>query len=197
MPAAQLLQLQHHRPWRQRGGVAPLPAAGGGHQPLGEWLLGITEQLRGRPLLQQAPLIQHRHLLAPAARQRQVMGDQQQGTATGLTEMTQFGHHLGRHGHIKAGGGFIGDHQGGLQGHGQGDRQPLAHAPTELMGVTTKAIAANTHPRQQLLSPVAQLGPAPPGPMGLEGVGEMGANAEQGIEPGHRVLEHQTHRLTA
>ena len=31
--------------------------------------------------------------------------------------------------------------------------------------------------------------------MGLEGVGQVVTNGEQGVEPGHGVLEHQAHRF--
>ncbi len=104
-------------------------------------------------------------------------------------------HHLPRHGHIQAGGGFIGDHQRRLQRHRQGDRQPLAHAATELVGVAAVAIAADADPLQQHLCPQPHLVAFPAGAVLGEGVGEVLANVQQRVEPRHRVLKHQAHRL--
>ena len=145
------------------------------------------------------------------------MANQQQGAAAVLAEGREFGHHLAGHGRIQAGGGFIGNHQGRLQRHGQGDRQPLAHAATELVGIAGVAIGANADPGQQGLGPppdrpaLAQ-GPSAEKPrsgetsavgaggwalVGREGVGQVLPNRHQRVEPGHRVLEHQAHGPTA
>ena len=154
MPAAQFCELeQQGRLAGGRGGLA-LPGPGRRHQALGQGGVGRREQLPGGGLLHQPALVEHGDALAPAAGQGQVVADQQQGAAAVLTKGRQFGHHLAGHGHIQAGGGFIGNHQGRLQGHRQGDRQPLAHATTEFMGVTVVAIGANADPGQQGLGPL-------------------------------------------
>ena len=157
---------------------------------MGQRLLRLKQHLRGRCLLQQTAVLHHRHALAPAARHGQIVGDQQQRTARLLAQRRELSHHLTSHRHIEAGGGLIGDHQRRLQGHGQGDRHPLAHATTELMRITVHPLRANAHALQQLL------GPRGLGPMGREGVAQVIANADQRIQAGHRVLKDQAHRLT-
>ena len=84
----------------------------------------------------------------------QVVGDQQQGAAEVVTEVTQGGHHLTGHSHIQAGGGFISDHQGWAQNNGQGDGQALAHAAAEFMGVGLEAFSTDAHLFQQLFCPL-------------------------------------------
>ena len=157
--------------------------------------MGGGEELVGAGLLDPFPLVEHGDLIAPAAGHGQVVADQQQGAASFLAEFPQFGHHLARHGHIQAGGGFIGDHQIGLEGHGQGNGQPLTHAPAEFMGVAAVARWADPHPLQELGGPALNALVAPARAMGLEGVGQVVTNGEQGVEPGHGVLEHQAHRF--
>ena len=196
MPTAQGINFQQQGCGFQRLALAAFPGAGLGDQPLGQGRLGGGEHREGAALFHPLALIEHGDLIAPASRHGQVVADQQQGTAGLVAERLQFAHHLVGHGHIEAGGGFIGDHQGGFQGHRQGDGQPLAHAATEFMGIAAVALGADAHPLQQLLGPGLHLLPPPTGPVGAEGVGQVVANGEQGIEPGHGVLEHQPHRLT-
>ena len=59
------------------------------------------------------------------------------------------------------------------------------------MGITVETLRANANAPQQLLSPRGL------SPVGREGVAQVIANADQGIEASHRVLEDQTNRLTA
>ena len=107
-------------------------------------------------------------------------------------------HHLAGHGHVEAGGGFVGDHQGGMEGHGQGDGQALAHAAAEFVGIAAVALRGDAHPGQQLPGRPAG-GRGRPGPAtwagAPQGVAQVLADGEQGVEPGHRVLEHQAHRF--
>ena len=112
-------------------------------------------------LLHQPTTIEHGDSLAPAAGHGEVVTDQQQGAAGFLTQAGQLGHHLARHRHIQAGGGFIGDHQGGAQGQGQGDRQALAHAAAEFVGIAAVAGGIDAHPLQQLPGPLSLAAPLP------------------------------------
>jgi hypothetical protein len=123
------------------------------------------------------------------------VADQQQGAAGFAAEAGEFGHHLARHRHIQAGGGFIGDHQRRLQGHRQGDRQALAHAAAEFMRIAAVALWADPHALQQFLRPAPHPAAGPERPVGGERVAEVIADAQQRVEPGHRVLKHQAHRF--
>ena len=101
---------------------------------------GAGEQRGRRRLLHQSTLVEDGDLIAPAPGHRQVMADQQEGAAGFLAELAELLHDLPGHGHIEAGGGFIGNHQGWPQGHRQGNGQPLPHPSAEFMGVAAVAL---------------------------------------------------------
>jgi len=149
------------------------------------------QQLVAGTLFHQAAVCEDGDPLAPTAGHGQVVADQQQGAARFGTEVAQLSHHLGGDGHIQAGGGFIGDHQGRVQGQGQGDRQPLAHATAELVRIAAITGGIDADPLQQALGPFETA----LAPVGLQGVPEVFTDGHQRIEPRHRVLKHQPHRL--
>ena len=178
MPAAQLLQLQQGRRRSGHLTLGPLPLPRLGHQPLGQGGGRGGEQLLGGGLLDQAALVQHGDLVAPAACKGQVVADQQQGAARFAAKCAELPHHLAGDGHIQAGGGLVGDHQGRIEGHGQGDRQPLTHAAAEFMGVAAVALGVDPDPGQQLLGPFSHLAPPPAGAVGGQGVPQVVANGQ-------------------
>ena len=191
MPAAQLLHLQQQRRGRCGLAVPPLALAGRPHQAAPHIRHRRGQELVAGTLLHQAAISKDGDPLAPTAGHGQVMADQQQGAARFGTEVAQLSHHLGGDGHIQAGGGFIGDHQGRVEGQGQGDRQPLAHATAELVRIAAIAGGIDADPFQQALGPFEAALAA----VGLQGVPEVFAHGHQRIEPGHRVLKHQPRRL--
>ena len=65
------------------------------------------------------------------------------------------------------------------------------------MGIAAVALRADAHPGQKGFRPLPHLAPLPAGPVGRQGVGQVIADRQQRVEPGHRVLEHQPHRFTA
>ena len=65
------------------------------------------------------------------------------------------------------------------------------------MGITAVAVGLDSHPLQQILRPQPQLPARPAGAMVGQGVAEVFPDGEQGVQPGHRVLEHQAHRFAA
>ena len=125
------------------------------------------------------------------------MADQQQSAAQFLAELPQNSHHLPCNRHIQAGGGFVGDHQGGAEGDGQGHGQALTHAAAELMGVGPEAVGSDTHLLQQLLGTLEAFALAHSRPVGTQGVQQMAAHGHQRIQACHRILKHQAHRLAA
>ena len=191
MPAAHRFHPQH----RDAGGAlrssSALPLPCGGQQTPAQGGSGGRQQLMAGAVLHRAAAFEHGHALAPAARHRQIVADQQQGTPQVAAEATEFCHHLVGHRHIQAGGGLIGDQQRWLQGNGQRDGQALTHPTTQLVGIGAEPIGADAHHLQQLLTallpPCRRSFPT----VRLQGVEQMAAGTEQRVQPGHRILEHQ------
>ena len=108
----------------------------GGHrveQGAGVGVTRIAQHLLHRSLFHRHAVTQHQHLIGQLRDHRQVMADDQQRIATGLDGLQHL-KDLRLHGGIQRGGGFIGDHQTGIQCQRTGDQRALAQAAGQLIG---------------------------------------------------------------
>ncbi len=105
---------------------------------------------------------------------------------------------LGLNGHIERGGGLIGDQQFRLARQRNRDRHPLPHAAGKLMRILHQSLLrrGNADRRQQFHAAPLRRG-AVKLKMLLQRFDQLGADGQDRIERGHRVLEHDRERPAA
>ena len=107
---------------------------------------GAAEDLRGWRVLDDAPQVHHRDVIAGMTRYDQIVGDEQHGQAEILLECPQELDHTLPHCHIEGGGRLVGDQHPWSAAHGQRDRDPLRDPSRKLVGIVTKALPRMLQP---------------------------------------------------
>ena len=157
-------------------------------------VLRVGKQMRGVGLLNDVAVLHHRHAVGKAAHQVQVMGDEQHrhaGLALQIAEQLQ---HLRAQRHIQRRGRLIGQQQLGAAGQRHGQHGALALPTRELVRPGLRALRRlrDAGGRQQLN------GLRPGGfhrqpLLELQHLGNLLANAHQGVERGHGLLKDHGH----
>ena len=96
---------------------------------------GLSQDLVGTALFDDAAGLHHRHLVGDLGDHAEVVGDEQNGGVVALLDVLDELEDLRLGGHVQGGGRLVGDQQRGLQGQGRGDHDALALAAGELMRI--------------------------------------------------------------
>ena len=101
-------------------------------------------------------------------------------------------------GHIEGGGRFVGDQNLGIARQRDGDHHALPHAPRELVRKVAQASGrfGDAHEIEQLRGPFAGSGLVH-AEMDAQGLRQLVAHGEHGIQRRHRILEDEPHPGTA
>jgi hypothetical protein len=140
--------------------------------------------------LHQRAGVEHVNAVAGREREAQVVGDQDQAHVAPLLDLGQQRQNLGLGGDVEGGRGLVGDQQLGIARQSRCQRHPLGHTAGELEG---KALGHRGRD-PDLVEPPLDLGRARPARAergSVQHLLDMRAAAQQRVEHGERVLEHQ------
>ena len=185
-----------------RDGVESIHAVGseagdGGEQPVRVGVLGPVVDLADGGVLHHAPAVHHAHVIGHVGDYAQVVrDDDERGTSLALELGHEFGD-LRLNRDIERRGRLVGDEQAGRVDEGHRDHDALAHASRELVGVVVDALVRGgdahameridgTPPRLRLAHLVVD----------AHSLGELIADAIEGMQARQRVLEDHRHRGT-
>ncbi|KUG29211.1 hypothetical protein ASZ90_000913 [hydrocarbon metagenome] len=173
---------------RQAGFVAR--AGQGADQPGRVRMQGAGEKRRHVAVFGHLSGIHDGRVVAGLGHHPQVVGDEQDGRALGGGQVQHEGQDLLLDGDVQGRGGFVGDEQVRGQAQGHGDHHPLAHASGKLMGKAGQAAfgIGDAHQGQHASSLGQGLAPGL-APMQADGLGDLLAHPQDGIERGHGLLE--------
>jgi hypothetical protein len=158
-------------------------------------VLRAVEQIPHRAVLDDPAGVHHRHPVAHARYDAEVVGDEDYrhpGVALQVLQQIEI---LRLDRDIQIGGGFVGDDQLWPAGERDGADDALPHAAAHLVRVIAHAQLrrGDAHRAQQVLYPLAQRAPAH-GPMVVGRLGNLPIDTEQRVQRGHRILQdHRDH----
>jgi len=180
---------------RRGGGTASRQTShafrNGGDQALRIGMLrGVQHVLRGTALDQLAGL-HHSHLVGDLRHHSEVVGDEQHRHAFAFLQFLHQGQNLGLGGHIQRGGRLIGDQQCGLQKHRGSDHDALALPTRKAEGVAVQQLfgVGQADVAQCRDDALAFLAARQIGPMAVQNLLDLLANAHHRVERGHGLLK--------
>jgi hypothetical protein len=159
---------------------------------------GARQNFGGEALLDYFPGVHHRDLIGDLCHHRQAVGDQHDAHALLLLQPDQQVQHLRLDRHVQRGGGFIRDQQLRVVGDAQGDHRPLAHAAGEFMRKRPRPAGriGDADALQECRYSVLR-GACGQAAMGVDGFGDLVADAVHRVQAAQRVLEHHRHAIAA
>ena len=152
---------------------------------------GVGEEGADGGLLHHAAAVHDGDVVGDLGDHAHVVGDEQHREAVLGLEPGDEAQDLGLGGDVECGGGFVGDEDAGVAGERHGDHGALAHAAAELERVAADGAfgVGDLHLAQQVDG--AGVGFARGGEaVGHQAFADLPADAVQGRQGGHRLLEH-------
>jgi hypothetical protein len=168
--------------------LAHAPARDAAQQPDRVRVAGVGEDLVGRSLLDEPPGIEDPDALAHLRDDRQVVADEEDAGAELLAEGSDQLEHLGLDGGIEPRRGLVEDEERRVLRERHGDDDPLLHPSRQLMGIPPHHACGirDLHLAQDFLGALPRL-PALEAEQ-LEGLGDLWADADSGIQRGGGIL---------
>src|SRR5258708_6342399 len=159
-------------------------------QPLRVRVERLLEELAHRRLLHDLRAVHHDHALRGLGDDAHVVRDQHDGHAELGLELVQQLEDLRLDGHVEGGGGLVGDQEVRVARQRHGDHDALAHAAGELVRILLHAPLGvrDVHELEHLDRLVHRVAP-PEALMQADGLRDLLAHREHGIQRGHRLLE--------
>ncbi len=163
-------------------------------------MLGAAEDLRHAADLLHLAAIHHDHAIAGLSHDRQIVSDQQDRTAGPL--LFEFQHQvqdLGLGCDIQGGRRFIGDQQLRITAQGDGNHRSLQHTARKLVGILChpSSRVGNAYPLQHFDRPLGGLLPAHLRMVRAEGLDDLKADGEHGVERRHGLLKNHRDFIAA
>ena len=154
----------------------------------------VGEQRAGGGLLDDLAGVHHGDLVGAAGDHAEVVGDEDHRHVPVLLLLVEQVEDLGLHGDVEGRGGLVGEEQLGAAGERDGDRDALAHAAGQLVGVLAEAPlrvgdADRVEQLQGLLVGLV-LGDVE---VVAQALGDLAPDLHDRVERGHRVLEDHRH----
>ena len=152
------------------------------------------EQRGGRRLLDDLAGVHHRDVVGAPGHHAEVVGDQDHRHVPFALLAGQQVEDLGLHRHVEGGGRLVGEEDLRAAGERDGDRDPLAHAAGQLVGVLAEALLGfgDADGLQQRERGGAGLGLVHVQVLD-ERLGDLALDLHHRVERGHRVLEDHRH----
>jgi hypothetical protein len=116
------------------------------------------DHLPGGSLLDHLPGAHDRHPVAQLGDDGQVVADEQDGHAAGVTQLAQQLEHFGLHGHVQGAGRLVGQQHLGAQREGERDRDPLQLPAGQLRRVAVQQLRREQHAAHGRVGPRRGLG---------------------------------------
>ena len=174
--------------------VHRVDAGNAAQQADGVGMARLPEDLLHPTRFDDAPAVHHSDLVRHFRHHTEVMRDQDhRGAGVGLS-LCQHRQHLGLHGHVERGGGFVGNDECGPARHRHGDHGALAHATRELVRVLVHTAfgVGDVDLAQQRDRALRRVGSGHL-PMGHLALDHLAADGKHRVERGGRILEHHAH----
>jgi hypothetical protein len=154
-------------------------------------MTGVFQQVAGWPNLHDSPRIHDGGPMGAFSDDSQIMGNEEEAHAEFLLKTVNQFEDLGLNGNIKGGRRLVGDQKFWPARKSHGNHDPLAHPATQLMGIVVAAgcRGRDTDAMEHLdgFCPCRSSAETPVEPKSLR---NLFANAEYGIQRGHRFLEY-------
>ena len=170
-------------------GLALAEAGDAGDQGLGVGVLGIIQDLRDGAGFDDAATEHDDDIVGKILHDAEIVGDEEDGHAVVRADIAEEVENLFLDGDVEGGGGFVGDEDAGFAGEGHGDHDALLHAAAEFVGIGAAAVfgVANADGAEGLDD--ALLGIGDLGEVELDGLGDLPADGEDGVEGSAGFLE--------
>ena len=183
-----------------RGGVraALAQVRYGGQQGLGVFVLGVVEDLGGRPGFHDHAAAHHGDPVRQVGHDAHVVGDQDDRAVQLVAQVAHEVQDFGLDRHVEGRGGFVGDQQLGIAGQRLGDHGALPLAAGELVGVGAERLL-----RVRQLHELKHAQGAQPGLVGRDlavqpdRLHDLGAHGVDRVQGRHGLLEDHGHFLAA
>jgi hypothetical protein len=148
------------------------------------------EEVAGERALDDAAGVHHEHAMAGAGDDSQIMGNENDRETALVQKLAQELEDLRLDGDVESRGGLVGDQELGIAEEGHGDHDALAHAATELMGVTAEAggSVGNVDALQEL-ERARSSGLVGEAEVKNGALGQLFTDAEIGVQASHWILE--------
>ena len=153
-------------------------------------LRGVEDRLRGA-FFDDAAVLHDGDAVGDLRDDGQIVRDEEHGEIVGAAQVAEEGENLCLHGDVERGCGLVGDEQAGAVDDRHRDEDALALAAGELVGVVADSALGLgksdlAHGGQDLLLDgfAGEFGV-----MGLDGLGDLGADGHDWVERGHGLLE--------
>src|SRR5262245_23521714 len=150
----------------------------------------LLEEVGHRRLLGDLGRVHHHHALGRFRDDAHIVRDEHDGHLELAFELVEEVEDLGLDGHVEGGGGLVGDEELGIAGQRHGDHDALPHAARKLMRVFLHApLGVGDVDELEHLHRLVH-GRAPPQALvEAQGLRDLLAHREHGIERGHGLLE--------
>ena len=159
---------------------------------------GIAEKIGAGGALYDTPGIHHVDRVAHFRDHGEIVGDENDGGAEIPLAVADEVEHLFLDGDVEGGGGFVADEEFGFGDQCHGDHHALAHAAGELVGVGMDALfGIGDADLGEGVDGAGECGFSAELLVEFERLGELVADAHEGVERGHRILEDHRDALAA
>ena len=189
-----LLLRGNRRPGSLRSRLAAVERAGRIEERSRVGVPGLLQHLRCGTDFDELTLVHDGNAIAIGADGGEIVRNQKQRHLFFAAEAGEFVENLGGNGYVEAGGGLVGNDKFGIEQQGEGDRNALAHATTEFVGVLAPTAGRNVNGfeggdrfRFRLLARQVGL-------VGEQRFQAVLSDPHQWIEPGGRILKKPTKR---
>src|SRR5262249_17567388 len=178
-----------------RGEIDPRDRA---QQALRVRMQRLLEQLAHRRLLDDLGRVHDDHALRRLGDDAHVVGDEQDRHAELGLQLVEELEDLGLDRHVERGGRLVRDQEIRAAGQRHGDHHALPHAAGQLVRILLHPALGvrDVHEAQHLAGLVHRVAPAEP-LVQADGLGDLLAHREDGVERGHRLLEDHRDLLAA
>ena len=160
----------------------------GGEQRPGVWVMFAREQLRRRQLLDDRPVVHDCDPVGDLRDHRKIVAHQEHAGAARAHQFLEQPQNIRLRADIERGGGLIGDDQRRRQDHGHGNGDALPLSAGQLVRQPVELDVAQAHSIEGLAGEPSRLGRAARY-VQPHRLGDLIADADQGIERRHRLLE--------
>ena len=151
-------------------------------------MTGFAEHLSRRPLLRDLAQVHDGDRLRHRLHHGQVVSNEQVSEPQALLQLVKEDQDASLHGHIQCGGGFVEDHELGIERERARDGDPLALPPTELVRPAPQVLGAEPDHLEQRQDTFLQVTGAQIC-VGAQGLRDEAVHGHARVERGIRVLE--------
>ena len=160
-------------------------------EALGVGVLGVHEHFFRRALLDDVALEHDGDAVSHVGHHAHVVRNQQDAGVELVLQRAEEVEDVGLHRDVEGGGGLVGDDDGRVARERHGDHHALPHTAGELVGELLRAAlrVGDAHRFEQVYCPGPGFTPECDA-VHLHRLGELFAHPDDGVERGHRLLEH-------